>query len=122
MDDDRERTLDDEGIPDLEGPLPEKAATGDPQEGMPPPNDEAQGSVDWGVTPAEERQGEPVGVRVAREEPEDVEAATSPREQVQASDPQGTREDTERDLTADEVPVDGALDPEEDAMRVQKER
>src|SRR5829696_2617487 len=73
MDDDRERTLDDEGIPDLEGPLPEKAATGDPQEGMPPPNDEAQGSVDWGVTPAEERQGEPVGVRVAREEPEDEE-------------------------------------------------
>src|SRR6059058_2760041 len=33
------RRLDEEGIPDLEGPLPEKAATGDPQEGLPLPSD-----------------------------------------------------------------------------------
>jgi hypothetical protein len=33
------RTLDSEGVPDLEGPIPEKAMTGDPQERLAPPNE-----------------------------------------------------------------------------------
>jgi hypothetical protein len=115
----RERTLDDEGVPDLEGPLPEKAATGDPQEGLAPPNEAPQSSVDRRTVPAEERRDETVDERLRREEP-DVDAPTpQPREQVQTADPQGTREDTEKDAVADEAPVEGALDPEEQAMRVE---
>jgi hypothetical protein len=67
---DTERTLDQEGVPDLEGPLPEKLATGDPQEGMPPPNDRPRASTDWGTTAAEQRAGEPDDLRLAREVPD----------------------------------------------------
>ena len=121
--DERERTLDEEGMPDLEGPLPEKAATGDSQEGMPPPNDRPRGSVDVGVTPAEERRGETPSERVAREEPDvdDTTPRLEPREEVQATEPQGSRDDFEQDLVADEAPVEGALEPEERAMRVEEE-
>jgi hypothetical protein len=63
------RTLDDEGIPDLEGPLPEKASTGDPQEGLAPPSDRPA-SNDFGVTAAEEARGESISERVAREVPD----------------------------------------------------
>jgi hypothetical protein len=121
MTNERERTLDDEGVPDLEGPLPEKAATGDPQEGLAPPNEAPQSSVDRRTVPAEERRDETVDERLPREEPEvDAAAPTpQPREQVQTADPQGTREDTEKDVVADEAPVEGALDPEEQAMRVE---
>jgi hypothetical protein len=123
MADERDRTLDEEGVPDLEGPLPEKAKTGDAQEGAPPPNDAPQGSSEYGVTPAEERRGEPLDVRIGREEPDvDESAPTAARDRVQATEPQGTRDDTEKDLAADEVPVDGALGPEEDAMHVETER
>lgn len=118
-----DRTLDDEGVPDLEGPLPQKAATGDPQEGLAPPNEAPQASVDRGVTPVEERRSETIGERMPREEPDvDTAAPTSqPREEMQATDPQGTRDDDEKDMTADEAPVSGALHPEEQAMRVEEE-
>ena len=48
-----DRSLDDYGIPDLEGPRPENAATGDPQEAASPPTDRPA-STDYGVT-ADER-------------------------------------------------------------------
>jgi hypothetical protein len=63
-------TLDDEGIPDLAGPLPEKELTGDPQEGAMPPSDRPHVESDWGVTGAEQRTGEPLDVRVRHERPE----------------------------------------------------
>jgi hypothetical protein len=66
-------TLDDEGIPDLEGPLAEKEMTGDAQEGASPPVDRPA-SLDYGVTPHEQVSGEPISVRVAREVPDVVEA------------------------------------------------
>jgi hypothetical protein len=123
MPEDRDRTLDEEGVPDLEGPLPEKVATGDPQEGVSPPNEEPQASVDFGTTPAEERQGESLDDRLAREEPDRGPGRTLPQpDQVQVADPQGTRDDNEKDLIADAAPVDGALDPEEQALRVEEER
>jgi len=63
-------TLDDEGIPDLEGPLPEKEATGDPQEGLMPPHDRPVAATDWGITGEEQRAGEPLDRRVAHELPD----------------------------------------------------
>jgi hypothetical protein len=63
-------SLDDEGIPDLEGPLPEKEATGDPQEGVMPPRDHPVAATDWGITGDEERAGEPLDRRVAHELPD----------------------------------------------------
>jgi hypothetical protein len=72
-----ERTLDDEGVPDLEGPLDEKVITGDPQEGLPPPNDAPHASVDFGTTAEEQRRGESLDRRIAREVPDDVAEATS---------------------------------------------
>src|SRR4051794_9564838 len=73
-------SLDDEGVPDLDGPLPEKEATGDPQEGASPPGDRQRASVDWGVTADEQLAGEPIGVRVGREVP-DI-GATDPVDEV----------------------------------------
>src|SRR5436309_15291386 len=63
-------SLDDEGVPDLAGPIPAKDATGDPQEGMAPPGDRPRASTDWGATADEARAGEPIGVRVGRELPD----------------------------------------------------
>jgi hypothetical protein len=63
-------TLDEEGIPDLEGPLPEKEQTGDPQEGIMPPQDHPVAATDWGITEEEQRAGEPLDRRVAHELPD----------------------------------------------------
>jgi len=67
-----ERTLDDEGMPDLEGPLDAKVITGDPQEGLAPPNDAPGASVDYGTTAEEQRHGESLDLRIAREVPDDA--------------------------------------------------
>lgn len=69
-----DRSLDQEGIPDLEGPLPGKAITGDPQEGASPPS-ERPAAEDYGVTAAEDARPESLTRRIARERPE-VDAGT----------------------------------------------
>jgi hypothetical protein len=64
-------SLDAEGIPDLEGPLPEKARTGDAQEGIYPPEDnEYVGADKFGTTAEEEREGEGLDSKLARENPD----------------------------------------------------
>jgi hypothetical protein len=120
----RERTLDEEGIPDLEGPLPEKSATGDAQEGLAPPNDDPGASVDRRAVPVEERRNETIDERLAREQPESdaAGAGSQPQEQVQTSEPQGSRDDGEKDVIAEGSPVAGSFGPEEDAVRVDDER
>jgi len=102
-----EPTLDDEGVPDLEGPLPAKERTGDPQEGMPPPGDRARATVDWGITAVEERQGEPLDVRVGRERPDDP--ATDPVDDVAEDLGLAAAPGDEEAPTAD-VAEDGMLD------------
>ena len=69
-DPDRSLELDAEGIPDLDAPLRGKVITGDPQEGPYPPRDVPVAALDHGTTPREELVGEPLGRRLAREEPE----------------------------------------------------
>jgi hypothetical protein len=106
-------TLDDEGVPDLEGPLPEKEATGDPQEGVMPPQDHPVAATDWGVTGEEERAGEPLDRRVAHERP-DV-GATDPVDEIvrdQAAEERAREDRDPADLIApgeEREPVDGEL-------------
>jgi hypothetical protein len=66
-----DRSLDDEGIPDLEGPLDAKVATGDPQEGVSPPSDHPA-SLGYGTTAEEEARGEPLSSRIAHELPDTI--------------------------------------------------
>jgi len=107
-----DRSLDQEGIPDLAGPLPEKAKTGDPQEGTPPPT-ERPASLDYGATAEEQSRPEPLDRRLARERPDFGEAGgigddepmvlleseDAPYMVAQAMDPE------EQDLTAEEAAV-----------------
>jgi hypothetical protein len=98
-------SLDEEGVPDLEGPLPAKAETGDPQEGLAPPGNRPGASADWGTVPSEEQAGEPLERRLAREVP-DTPAGDDPLRG--------------RELVGDELYADGedeavALAPETDA-------
>ena len=63
-------SLDDEGIPDQLDPLPGKRASGDGEEGLPPPDDRPRASVAHGTTEGEQREGEPLDYKLRREEPD----------------------------------------------------
>lgn len=116
-------TLDEEGLPGLQGPLPGKAATGDPQEGEPPPSTRPA-SLDWGVTAAEDAAGEPVSVRVAREQPDLGEpgALVDPGPEivlVDGSDEDVGLIDDEKDAVARASDASGQLvGPEEAALHL----
>jgi len=77
--------LDEEGVPDLEGPLPGKVATGDPQEGVSPPSDHPA-SLDYGVTAGEQRADEPLDARLRREEP-DIDGTADDTDQPELDEP-----------------------------------
>jgi len=106
------RVLDEEGLPDFEGPLPEKAATGDPQEGLPPPSDRPA-SFDWGVTAAEAAEGESIATRVAHERPDFDEPYA-----VRADDADRGIEDVEDELVADASSDEPSRSAEEEAVHV----
>lgn len=110
--------MDAEGIPDLEPPVNQ-------DEGQIPPRDYPQGVDQFGTTPAEQRQDEPLAERVLREEPEpdagDVPAAADPLEgrlvAPGSEDVDGV--DDEKDEVALLVGEDeGAQSAEEAAMQV----
>jgi hypothetical protein len=70
--DDPDRSLDPEaeGIPDLDGPLPGKVITGDPQEGLTPPRDAPVAALGYGTTAYEEEVGESLDRKLRREQPD----------------------------------------------------
>ena len=112
--------LDEDGIPDLAGPLPEKAATGDPQEGVPPPSDRPA-SFDWGVTQAEDDFGEPLSVRVSHERPDFGEGAALRANDdavVLLDDADDGIEDREKDLVAEASTDEPSLSAEEAALHI----
>jgi hypothetical protein len=122
-----DRSLDQEGIPDLEGPLPEKAKTGDPQEGASPPTDRPA-SFDWGVTPEEESELEPLDVRLARERPDfdDLHGVLADDDPVLVVEPQDEDVDgidEEKDLVGREVDPDEdeGISAEEAAVHIEPE-
>jgi len=117
--------LDESGVPDLGGPLPDKAATGDPQEGVPPPSERPH-SFDWGVTDAEQRAGEPLSIRAEHERPEvtdDPYGASSDDEDqvVLIDDTVDGVEDREKDLIADAATDEPSRSAEEAAVHVTDE-
>lgn len=111
--------LEEEGIPDLEGPLDEKRATGDPQEGHPPPRDEPVGSEESDVTARGQREGESLEERLEREEPTALDGRPEEETTGQLVEPdEGTRGDREKDLVGEDTTDDpGGLSPEEQAVR-----
>ena len=112
--------LDEEGIPDLEGPLPQKAATGDPQEGLPPPSQKPH-SFQHGVTDAEQREGESIATRVAHEHPdfdEPYAVRADDERVVLIDDTEDGIEDREKDLVAGASTDEPSLSAEEAAVHV----
>jgi hypothetical protein len=101
-----ERDLEDEGVPDLEGPLDQKAITGDSQEGVPAPRDRPGAVRDYGVTAAEQRTDEPLRRRLLREQPEvdDIGASDEDEPVGRLVEPESGVD--EQDLTAETVASD----------------
>ena len=114
-----DRSLDEEGIPDLAGPLPEKAATGDPQEGTPPPADRPA-SLDYGVTGEEQSRPEPLDAKLARELPDEPQPDADSVVLVDPTDEDVGLVDDEKDVVARAVDQTGQdLSAEEAAVHVQ---
>ena len=133
--------FEDEG---LASPDPDAAAqriTGDTQDEISVPGDRAVAVNDFGTTVAEQQAGEPLDLRLAREEPDSAARAadTAPDMSEDADNPypvdreervgrivetdEGAREDTEADVVALDVGTDnGGFTAEERAMRIERER
>ena len=111
-----EPSLEDEGVPDLEGPLEGKRLTGDAQEGVPPPADRPGPGRDWGTTASEQRHDEPLRRRLLREEPED---AGPPRDGGigRIVDPDAGIDLTSETVASDAGEDHGGFSAEERAMR-----
>lgn len=112
-----EPQLEDEGIPDHEGPLASKARTGDQQDGMIPPGDEARGTDRFGTTAAEQLRGETLDDRLREERPDEPPPDTERDDPGQMTERGDAETDDEPELVATEygdVPGEPA---EEDAVR-----
>jgi hypothetical protein len=130
--------FEEEGLASPESGYDGKRITGDTQEEMPVPGDRPGASVDWGTTAAEEIEGEPLDLRLSREEPDLLEraATTGADESPDADQPypedpdervgrivetdEGARADDEPDAVALDVGTDrGGFTAEERAMHVE---
>jgi hypothetical protein len=129
--------FEEEGQASQEPGLAGKRITGDPQDDMVvPATDHPVGAEDDGTTAAEQRAGEPLDVRAAREELDMAERALD--ESADSNDPypvdrderagrlvdsdEGAREDIEADAVAHSVGTDaGGFSAEERAMHVEPE-
>jgi uncharacterized protein DUF5709 len=124
--------FEDEGIPDLQDGTPQQQWAEDPQE-HPLPGDRPVAVHTYGTTAEEQRQGEPLDGRLARERPDvgvegddtdgayPVWSADEPAGRL-VEDDEGVRTDTEKDAVANEVGADGGgFTAEEEAVRVRPE-
>ena len=131
--------FEDEGLASPDPRSAGKRITGDPQDDMPVPGDRPVAVNDFGTTVAEQQAGEPLDLRLAREEPDLLaKAGTAPDISEDADNPypvdreervgrivetdEGAREDTEPDVVAMDVGTDnGGFTAEERAMRIERE-
>ena len=123
---DEERTArempEDEGIPDLDQALPQKEITGDPQEGLVVPRDEPRAVEEHGTTAGEQREGESLDERLAREEEEKDQGDQRRRESAGtlAEDGSGLT-DAEKDEVGERAEAAEGRTAEEEALRVEPE-
>lgn len=126
-----------EGIPDQETGLDAKKITGDAQEGMEPPHDYPTAVEDYGTTGAEERDGEPLDGRLAREQPDVLAAVDQDADESEGvddpfsqesgqhvgrlvEDDEGARPDETAETVAHDAGTDGGgFSAEESAMHVE---
>ena len=128
-----------EGIPDPGFSDPSQLVAGDTEATIEPPHDTAIAVDEWGTTAAEQAEGEPLGARLDREEPDVLDAVDQPADESAGADTpfderagqgvgrlvepdEGARTDTEADLVAGDVGTDlGGYSAEESAMHLEPE-
>ena len=128
-----------EGIPDPESAPAGHDVTGQDESVMEPPHDTALAVDDYGTTAAEQREGEPISVRVEREEPDVLDAVNRDADESFGADTpfderagqgvgrlvepdEGARTDTEKDQIARDAGTDlGGYSAEESAMHLEPE-
>ncbi|KQS56736.1 hypothetical protein ASG36_16955 [Geodermatophilus sp. Leaf369] len=94
----------DDGIPEIADDSPEAAAAEDPQFAPSVAGEEANASVDFGTTAAEQAEGEDLDGRLAREVPDvDVDPGTRP-----AEDPDAPLAQLDQDADADPLDSSGS--------------
>jgi hypothetical protein len=104
------------GVPATEE-VPRDVPVGWESEEQPPPLDFPQGATAWGVTPEEQRRGEPLDERRKHEEPDFP--GRAPTAGVTIVDPsEDGYTDDEADLVGELDPDGEILGPEEAAMRI----
>jgi hypothetical protein len=121
--------LADDGVPATEEVRDEALRTGDPGVAAMPAPDRPWGAEDWGTTDLEQREGEPLDVRLRRENP-DREPPARPGARVHEPGTDDAYDESFIDVEADAIDVEadvvGELDftsadmlsPEEAAMTV----
>jgi hypothetical protein len=120
---------DDEGIPEIaDDATPERARVPDPQE-APLPAERPLASTDFGTTASEQRAGEGLDRKLAREQPELApdEAADETNEADEADEDEPARDPDdphlamgEKKAVTDETRGEAGLSPEERAIRLEE--
>ncbi len=129
--------FEEEGIPDLQDGTPEQQRAVDPQE-APLPGEEPIAADEYGTTAQEAIQGEPLTLRLEREEPDVTEDLLRLREPDEPIDydvepeehagrlveaDEGARTDTDKEVTATDYGADGGgFSAEERAMHYESDR
>ena len=111
-----------EGIPDQHELTSTQLATKQDEGLLEPPHDYPLAVEDFGTTPAEQREGESLDGRLAREEP-DVLRTVEERGVGRLVEPdEGVRTDVDKDMVATDVGTDlGGPSAEEAAMHLEPE-
>ncbi len=132
----------DEGMPDLQEASAEDPSTGDGQGEMLPPRDHPQAAEEHGTTALEQREGESLGGRLSREQPEAEISDDNLMTDIGPDDGSSTVTDQDEplagrlvapggELSADETPEEVAADAgqdsggftaEEAAMHIEEEQ
>jgi hypothetical protein len=129
--------FEDEGLASPDPANAAKVITGDPQDDMPVPGDRPVAVDQFGTTDLEQQEGEPLDLRLSREEPDfAARAETAPDVDEDSDMPypvdheqrvgrlvesdEGARADTESDAVAADVGTDlGGFSAEERAMHIE---
>ncbi|MFL6136305.1 MAG: DUF5709 domain-containing protein [Frankiaceae bacterium] len=127
----------DEGLPGTDNALPGKQITGDPQDDIAVPGDTPLAVDDYGTTAEEQAAGEPLDLRLSREEPDVLDAVDSdPRDEIDSDEPfpadreervgrivepdEGARSDDEPTMVGYDADTDGGgFSAEERAMHIE---